>query len=194
MDKKYQTQNIRDKKFQERKAEANRIYSEMLKLKSEISARWGYERMMEIVSSDLRMRMARQSMLLSNAVLKGEPEEMIKQTQAMMRGLNALNDYVAQQGFQELDPDMWITKHPKTGIQIVIALSGDSLDKCKAICEAEQPSLYYSINEIFSMIPEDIFDLKKRMLPDFGHVTIEERKPIDVNKEREKYIEDEIIL
>jgi len=89
---------------------------------------------------------------------------------------------------------MWITKHPKTGIQIVIALSGDSLDKCKAICEAEQPSLYYSINEIFSMIPEDIFDLKKRMLPDFGHVTIEERKPIDVNKEREKYIEDEIIL
>ena len=44
------------------------------------------------------------------------------------------------------------------------------------------------------MIPEDIFDLKKRMLPDFGHVTIEERKPIDVNKERERYIEDEIIL
>jgi hypothetical protein len=193
MDKKYQIQNIRDKKFQERKAEANRIYSEMLKLKAEISARWGYQRMMEIVSSDLRMRMSRQNMLLSNAVLKGEPEEMIKQTEAMKRGLNALNDYVASQGFQELDPDIWITKHPKTGIQVVIALSADALEKCAAICQAEKPSLYFSINEIYPMIDEEIFDIKKRFDGKFGNVEILDRKVIDIDKESKGFLEDELL-
>ena len=188
MDKKYQIQNIRDKKFQERKSEANRIYSEMLKLKAEISARWGYQRMMEIVSSDLRMRMSRQNMLLSNAVLKGEPEEMIKQTEAMKRGLNALNDYVASQGFQELDPDIWITKHPKTGIQVVIALSADALEKCAAICQAEKPSLYFSINEIYSMIDEEVFEIKNRFNGKFGNVEILDRKVIDIDKESKGFL------
>ena len=194
MDKEYIIQNIRDKKFQERKAEADRVYSEMLKLKAEISARWGYQRMMEIVSSDLRMRMGRQNMLLSNAVLKGEPEEMIKQTEAMKRGLNALDEYVAQQGFEELDPDIWITKHPKTGIQIVIALSADALEKCAAICQAEKPSLYFSINEIYSMIDEEVFEIKNRFNGKFGNVTILDRKAIDINEKAKGFLEDELLL
>jgi len=132
-------------------------------------------------------------MLLSNAVLKGEPEEMIKQTEAMKRGLNALNDYVASQGFQELDPDIWITKHPKTGIQVVIALSADALEKCAAICQAEKPSLYFSINEIYSMIDEEIFDIKKRFDGKFGNVTILDRKVIDIDKESKGFLEDELL-
>ena len=194
MSKDYLIQNVRDKNFQKRKDEANRIYSEMLKLKAEISARWGYQRMMEIVSSDLRMRMSRQNMLLSNAVLKGEPEEMIKQTEAMMRGLKALDNYVATQGFQELDPDIWITTHPKTGIQVVIALSADALEKCAAICQAEKPSIYFSINEIYSMIDEEVFDIKKRFGGKFGNVTIEERKIINIDEEAKGFLEDELIL
>ena len=149
--------------------------------------------MMEIVSSDLRMRMSRQNMLLSNAVLKGEPEEMIKQTEAMKRGLNALNDYVASQGFQELDPDIWITKHPKTGIQVVIALSADALEKCAAICQAEKPSLYFSINEIYSMIDEEVFEIKNRFNGKFGNVEILDRKVIDIDKESKGFLEDELL-
>lgn len=189
----YRMKNIRDESFKKKKEEANAVYSKMLKLKAEASARYGWDRIMEIISPDLRKRFYRQQMLLTNSLLENDPDEIIKQSEGMMRGIEKLTQYVSEQGFEELDENIWITKHKKLGVQILIALDQDALAKCAAICQAEPPSLYFSINEIFCMIPEETFDIKKRFKESFGDVTILSRKPIDIDKESQNFIEDEIL-
>ena len=189
----YRMKNIRDEAFKKKKEESNAIYSKMLKHKVEASARYGWDRIMEIISPDLRKRFFRQQQLLTNSLLENDPDEIIKQSEGMMRGITALVEYVSEQGFEELDPNIWITKHHKLGVQILIALDRDALAKCAAICQAEPPSLYFSINEIFCMVPEDTFDVKKRFKENFGDVRIVSRKPIDIDKESQNFIEDEIL-
>jgi len=189
----YRMKNIRDEAFKKKKEESNAIYSKMLKHKAEASARYGWDRIIEIISPDLRKRFFRQQQLLTNSLMENDPDEIIKQSEGMMRGITALVEYVSEQGFQELDPNIWITKHHKLGVQILIALDRDALAKCAAICQAEPPSLYFSINEIFCMVPEDTFDIKKRFKENFGDVTIVSRKPIDIDKESQSFIEDEIL-
>ena len=189
----YRMKNIRDEAFKKKKEESNAIYSKMLKHKVEASARYGWDRIMEIISPDLRKRFFRQQQLLTNSLLENDPDEIIKQSEGMMRGITALVEYVSEQGFEELDPNIWITKHHKLGVQILIALDRDALAKCAAICQAEPPSLYFSINEIFCMVPEDTFDVKKRFKENFGDVRIVSRKPIDIDKESQRFIEDEIL-
>ena len=43
------------------------------------------------------------------------------------------------------------------------------------------------------MVPEEAFDIKKRFKESFGDVTIVNRKPIDIDKESQNFIEDEIL-
>ena len=42
----YRMKNIRDESFKKKKEEANAVYSKMLKLKAEASARYGWDRIM----------------------------------------------------------------------------------------------------------------------------------------------------
>ena len=109
-----------------------------------------------------------------------------------MRGLDALVAYAKDQGFKELSPSVWVTNHPETHTQIFIALDAESLPRCVALADAEKPSLYFSIKELFVMIDKDTFDLKKRLGDSFGHVEILERTPIK-EKDVENILCDEIL-
>ena len=173
------------------KKEADKTYSEMLKKKSSVYSQWGDERLMELVSPDLRKRMVKQQFLLSQAITSEDYEKIKAHSEGMMRGFDVITQYARDQGFKELSPSIWCINHPSTDVQIFISRDPESLARCSALADAEKPSLYFSINELFNMIDKDAFDLKKRFTKDFGQVEIVERKPIK-EKDVERILCDEI--
>ena len=174
------------------KKEADKTYSEMLKKRSQVSADWGWDRLQELISPDLRKRFVKQKFLLSQAITSEDYEKIKAHSEGMMRGLDALVAYAKDQGFKELSPSVWVTNHPETNTQIFIALDAESLPRCVALADAEKPSLYFSIKELFVMIDKDTFDLKKRLGDSFGNVEILERTPIK-EKDVENILCDEIL-
>ena len=174
------------------KDESDKTYSEMLKKKSQVGADWGWERLQELISPDLRKRFVKQQFLLSQSITTEDYEKIKAHSEGMMRGLDALVTYAKDQGFDKLSPSVWVTNHPETDTQIFIALDAESLPRCSALADAENPSLYFSIKDLFAMIDKDSFDLKKRLSKDFGHVEILERKPIK-EKDVENILCDEIL-
>ena len=162
------------------KEESDKAYANQLRYKSKIDSEWGFNRLLGLISPDTKTKMFRQIQLLAQAVGSGDYEKVKLNSEAMIRGLDVCVGEAKSQGFEELNPSIWVTNHPKTNVQIFIALNNEEMPRVMAMADAEKPSLYFSIKEIFNLIKDDheILDLKTRFGKTFGNVEIVERRPV----------------
>ena len=137
------------------KEESDKAYANQLRYRSKIDSEWGFNRLLGLISPDTK-------------------------TKAMIRGFDVCVGEAKSQGFEELNPSIWVTNHPKTNVQIFIALNNEEMPRVMAMADAEKPSLYFSIKEIFSWVVKDhdLLDIKKRFGEHFDNVEIVERRPV----------------
>lgn len=162
------------------KEESDKAYANQLRYRSKIDSEWGFNRLLGLISPDTKTKMFRQIQLLAQAVGSGDYEKVKLNSEAMIRGFDVCVGEAKSQGFEELNPSIWVTNHPKTNVQIFIALNNEEMPRVMAMADAEKPSLYFSIKEIFSWVVKDhdLLDIKKRFGEHFDNVEIVERRPV----------------
>ena len=158
-------------------AEEKRV--EAVKLKFDVSRRWGFDRLLKCIDKDLLSRWMRQEHLMNGILTTTSYEKIYEVSSAYIRGLNAIEQNALDHGFKELPKDVWQVDCPVEGYQewkIFVALSENGLPAACAMSHNEPKTMYYSIRELIAM-NEEAFKLKLKMLPEFGHTEIIEMKP-----------------
>ena len=158
-------------------AEEKRI--EAVKLKFDVSRRWGFDRLLKCITKDLLSRWMKQEHLMNQIITTTNYEKMHEVSMAYIRGLKAIEQNALDHGFKELPKDVWQVDCPVEGYEewkIFVALSENGLPAACAMTHNEPKTMYYSIRELIAM-NEEAFKLKLKMLPEFGHTEIIEMKP-----------------
>ncbi len=160
--------------------ESEVAYADMLKKKSEADSKYGWNRLMQLINADLKTKVWKQQHLLSHARGEMNYERIKRLSEGMIKGIDLCYEDAASRGFKPLNPSIWVTNHPQSNIQIFIALNNEEMPAVMCMAEAEPPSLFFSIKEIFNLIRDDheILDLKTRFGKTFGNVEILSRKPV----------------
>ena len=153
--------------------------AEAIKLKFDVSRRWGFDRLLKCIDKDLLSRWMKQEHLMNGIISTTKYEKMYEISSAYIRGLKAIEQNALDRGFKELPKDVWQVQCPVEGYEdwkIFVALSENGLPAACAMSHNEPKTLYYSVRELIAMNTEG-FKAKLKMLPEFGHVEIIEMKP-----------------
>lgn len=167
-------------------------YTNQLKKKIEVDREWGLERLIEIQTSEERSKMKRLRQLLELARSRFDDEKILLYSESMIRGLDKFIEYAEFRGFKKLNPSIWVVQHPHSKAQIILVQNADELPTACAMANKEKPSFYFTVRELLAVVPEDVFDIKKKF-SEFGNVEIETRKPVKQKDIDAVALHDEII-
>jgi hypothetical protein len=154
------------------KNKADAAYVKMLKHRLSIDKTFGFNRVLTLIEPDLKIKMSRQQQLLSLAVSRLDYAKIKTHSEGMIRGLDSCVRNLKVNGFVELKPDVWVTNHPKTKEQIIVCLDSDDLKFISSMAAAEKPSYFFSVSELLELVPDDVFEIKKKFFNSFGNVEI----------------------
>lgn len=167
-------------------------YTSQLKKKTEVDREWGLERLVEIQTPNERAKMRRLRQLLELAQSRFDDEKILLYSESMIRGLDKFIEYAEFKGFKKLNPSIWVVQHPQTKAQIILVQNADELPTACAMANKEKPSFYFTVRELLAVVPEDVFDVKRKF-KEFGNVEIESRKPVKQKDVDAVALHDEII-
>lgn len=164
-------------------------------LKNEMARKWGVDRLMGLVTPELRQRMYKQLQLLAKANANLDYEGISKHNQGYCRGVNALEECALSRGFQPLEPSIWSVSHPKhPEIKILLVQNETMLPTACAMSFNEPNTLYYTVRELLSMIPEERFNTKMQFGKLFPGSTIKEVTPTSQEDIDGVVLHDELVL
>lgn len=151
--------------------EAEKSHLECLRLKHQTSVDWGWSRLMNIIQgspSKLHDRMSRQQMLLSQSIGRVDYKDIEKHSQGMMRGISACVKYAVDNGFEKLSPSIWSCRRGNK--DIILVENDEELSRAVQIAEKDNV-LYFTVNELLDLLPDDAFQVKTKFSDVFGGET-----------------------
>lgn len=129
-------------------------------LATAMETKWGIGRLRLLVDVDLRERFDRQRLLFGQAVLKGAPEDVERESERMAKAWRKLDQVASEAGASPLSPEVWETYNPKTGDVILICRT--NVDEIH-LARAGRKGIIYSLQDIGNILAtyaEQIADIK----------------------------------
>jgi len=148
----------------------------LIEIKDDIENTWGMKRLLSLVSDDLRVRFlkAQDTFEKRRDTTKGLSSR--KLYESMIRGYIALINEAQELGFEPVDPETWIIKHPNNKESIVIVRDQDLANRIHHKYKDEKTTKVIHINNLLKCVDWSLVDFSLDLSKTFGDMEIKEVK------------------
>tara|TARA_R110002012_G_scaffold322021_1_gene553751 strand:+ start:2872 stop:3348 length:477 start_codon:yes stop_codon:yes gene_type:complete len=148
----------------------------LIEIKGEIERTWGLKRLLTLVSDSLRDKFVKAEDTFARNRSKVDGVASRKLYESMIRGYLALIQEAEDLGFEPVEPETWIIKHPNNKDSIVIVRDPDLASRVHHKYKKEAQTKVIHINNLLSCVDWSLVDFTLDLSKTVGDVTIKEAK------------------